>query len=101
MAAGIGAGDEVITVPMTFVATAAAIVYTGATPVFVDVHPDTWTMDPAKLEAAITPRTKAIVPVHLHGRLADMTAIRRIARARRRGGSPGRCGTRRSASRSP
>ncbi len=81
VAAGIGAGDEVITVPMTFVATAAAIVYAGATPVFVDVHPDTWNMDPAKLEAAITPRTKAIVPVHLHGRLADMTAIRRIAEA--------------------
>ena len=82
VAAGIGPGDEVITVPMTFVATVAAIVYANATPVFVDVDPATWTMDPTKIEAAITPRTKAIVPVHLHGRLADMTAIRRIAEAR-------------------
>ena len=80
VAAGIGPGDEVITVPATFVATVAAIVYANATPVFVDVDPATWNMDPAKLEAAITPRTRAIVPVHLHGRLADMTAIRRIAR---------------------
>lgn len=83
VAAGIGPGDEVITVPATFVATVAAIVYANATPVFVDVDPATWTMDPTKLEAAITPRTRAIVPVHLHGRLADMTEIRRIARRHR------------------
>ena len=69
-----------ITVPMTFVATTAAILYSGARPVFVDVHPDTWTMDPALIEAAITPRTKAILPVHLHGLMADMDAITAIAR---------------------
>ncbi len=79
LALGIGAGDEVITIPMTFVATVAAIRYTNATPVLVDVDPDTWTMDPAAIEAAITPRTKAIMPVHLHGRLADMAAILAIA----------------------
>jgi dTDP-4-amino-4,6-dideoxygalactose transaminase len=83
LAAGVGPGDEVITVPMTFVATAAAILYTGATPVFVDIDPSTWTMDPVELEAAITSRTKAILPVHLHGRLADMAEI--VAVARRHG----------------
>jgi dTDP-4-amino-4,6-dideoxygalactose transaminase len=83
LAAGIGPGDEVVTVSMTFVATVAAVLYTGATPVFVDIDPDTLTMDPAKIEAAITPRTKAILPVHLHGRLADMNAITSIARAHR------------------
>jgi dTDP-4-amino-4,6-dideoxygalactose transaminase len=70
LAAGVGAGDEVITVPMTFVATAAAILYTGARPIFVDIDPLTYTMDPRQLEAAITPRTKAIVPVHLYGQMA-------------------------------
>ncbi|MHC2691045.1 dTDP-4-amino-4,6-dideoxygalactose transaminase [Bradyrhizobium liaoningense] len=80
LAAGIGAGDEVITVSMTFVATTAAILYSGAKPVFVDVDPDTWTMDPALIEAAITPRTKAIMPVHLHGLMADMDPIMSIAR---------------------
>jgi dTDP-4-amino-4,6-dideoxygalactose transaminase len=80
LAAGVGAGDEVITVPMTFVATTAAILYSGARPVFVDVDPDTWTMDPGLIEAAITPRTKAILPVHLHGLMADMDAILAIAR---------------------
>lgn len=79
LALGIGAGDEVITVPMTFVATAAAIRYANATPVFVDIDPDTWTMDASKIEAAITPRTKAICPVHLHGRMADMSAILAVA----------------------
>ena len=83
LAAGVGPGDEVITTPTTFVATVAAIEYANATPRLVDIDPVTWTMDPAKLEAAITPRTKAIVPVHLHGRLADMRAIREIARAHR------------------
>lgn len=82
MAAGIGAGDEVITVSMTFVATTAAILYSGAKPVFVDVDPVTWTMDPAQIEAAITPRTKAILPVHLHGLMADMDPIMEIARRR-------------------
>ncbi len=80
LAAGIGPGDEVITVPMTFVATTAAILYSGAKPVFVDVDPDTWTMDPKLIEGAITPRTKAILPVHLHGLMADMDAIPAIAR---------------------
>jgi dTDP-4-amino-4,6-dideoxygalactose transaminase len=83
LAAGVGPGDEVITTPTTFVATVAAIEYANATPRLVDIDPLTWTMDLAKLEAAITPRTKAIVPVHLHGRLADMRAIREIARAHR------------------
>jgi dTDP-4-amino-4,6-dideoxygalactose transaminase len=80
LAAGVGPGDEVITVSMTFVATTAAILYSGARPVFVDVDPVTWTMDPGLIEAAITPRTKAILPVHLHGLMADMDAIMAIAR---------------------
>ena len=79
LAAGVGPGDEVITVPFTFVATVAAIGYAGATPVFVDIEPDYFTMDPAKLEAAITPRTKAIMPVHLYGQPADMDPILAIA----------------------
>lgn len=79
LAAGIGPEDEVITVPFTFVATVSAICYTGARPVFVDVEPVTLTMDPARIEAAITPRTKAIMPVHLYGQMADMSAIMEIA----------------------
>ncbi|MBY3022354.1 DegT/DnrJ/EryC1/StrS family aminotransferase [Rhizobium leguminosarum] len=79
LAAGVGPGDEVITVPFTFVATVSAICYTGARPVFVDVEPVTLTMDPAEVEAKITPRTKAIVPVHLYGQMADMDAIKAIA----------------------
>ncbi len=82
LSAGIGPGDEVITVPMTFIATASAIDYTGARPVLVDIDPTTWTMDPDRVEAAITARTKAIVPVHLHGRVADMDPILDIARRR-------------------
>lgn len=80
LAAGVGPGDEVITVPFTFVATVAAIRYTGARPVFVDIEPRSFTMDPAALTAAITPRTKAIVPVHLYGQAADMDPIVAIAR---------------------
>lgn len=79
LAAGIGPGDEVITVPFTFIATVSAICYTGAMPVFVDVEPVTLTMDPARIEAAITPRTKAIIPVHLYGQMADMDPINAIA----------------------
>jgi dTDP-4-amino-4,6-dideoxygalactose transaminase len=80
LAAGVGPGDEVITVPFTFVATVAAIEYANAKPVLVDVEPEFLTMDPAKLEAAITPRTKAIIPVHLFGQPADMDPIMAIAR---------------------
>src|SRR6267142_3405401 len=80
LAAGIGRGDEVITVPFTFVATVAAICYTGAHPVFVDIDPKSFTLDTAQLEAAITPRTKAILPVHLYGQPADMDPILAIAR---------------------
>jgi dTDP-4-amino-4,6-dideoxygalactose transaminase len=80
LAAGVGPGDEVITVPSTFVATVAAVTYCDAKPVFVDVDPLTYTMDPAGIEAAITPRTKAILPVHLYGNPADMDPILRIAR---------------------
>jgi dTDP-4-amino-4,6-dideoxygalactose transaminase len=80
LAAGVGRGDEVITVPFTFVATVSAIDYTGAKAVFVDIDPVTFTMDPAQLEAAITPRTKAIIPVHLYGQCADMDPILAIAR---------------------
>jgi dTDP-4-amino-4,6-dideoxygalactose transaminase len=83
LAAGVGPGDEVITVSMTFVATTAAILYCGARPVFVDIDPDAWTMDPSLVEAAVTPRTKAILPVHLHGLTTDMDPI--IAVARRHG----------------
>ena len=82
LAAGIGAGDEVITVPFTFVATAAAIEYARATPVFVDIDPETFTMAPSAIERAITPRTKAIMPVHLYGHPADMDPILDIARRR-------------------
>jgi dTDP-4-amino-4,6-dideoxygalactose transaminase len=80
LAAGVGPGDEVVTVPFTFVATVSAICYTGARPVFVDVEPRTFTMDAGSLEAAITPRTRAIVPVHLYGQMADMDPILEIGR---------------------
>lgn len=80
MAAGVGPGDEVITVPFTFVATVSAVQYAGATPVFVDVDARTLTMDVTAIESAITPRTKAILPVHLYGLPADMDPILDIAR---------------------
>jgi dTDP-4-amino-4,6-dideoxygalactose transaminase len=81
LAAGVGPGDEVITVPFTFVATVAAILYTGARPVLVDVEPGTFNMDPDRIEVAVTTRTKAIVPVHLYGQMADMDPILRVAGA--------------------
>jgi len=77
---GIGRGDEVITATNTFIATTEAISQAGATPVLVDVDDATLTLDPKKVEAAVTPRTKAIIPVHLYGQCADMDAIRGIAR---------------------
>jgi dTDP-4-amino-4,6-dideoxygalactose transaminase len=80
LAAGVGRGDEVITVPFTFVATVSAIDYTGAKAVLVDIDPQTFTMDPKAVEAAITPRTKAIIPVHLYGQPADMDPILAIAK---------------------
>jgi dTDP-4-amino-4,6-dideoxygalactose transaminase len=80
LAANIGPGDEVITVPFTFVATVAAIRYTGARPVFVDIEPRSYTMDPDQLKAAITERTKAILPVHLYGQAADWDPIQKVAR---------------------
>lgn len=81
-AVGVGPGDEVITSPITFASTANVIVHQGATPVFVDVEPDTINLDASLLEAAITPKTKAVIPVHLFGQACDMDAINAIARRR-------------------
>ena len=72
-------GDEVITTPFTFIATTNAIILAGATPVFVDINPDDFLIDPSKIEEAITDRTKAIIPVHLFGRMCDMKRINEIA----------------------
>jgi dTDP-4-amino-4,6-dideoxygalactose transaminase len=80
LAANVGPGDEVITVPFTFVASVATICYTGARPVFVDVEPQTCNMDVTRVAAAITPRTKAILPVHLYGHAADLDPLLELAR---------------------
>ena len=77
---GIGPGDEVITTPFTFIATAEVIANSGAKPVFVDIDPKTFNIDPSKIEKAITKKTKAIIPVHLFGQMADMDEIMRIAK---------------------
>ena len=79
-AAGVGPGDEVITASLTFIASALAVLQQNGIPVFVDIDPDTFCIDPAKIEAKITERTKAIIPVHLHGQPADMDEINAIAR---------------------
>jgi dTDP-4-amino-4,6-dideoxygalactose transaminase len=79
VALDIGPGDEVITTPHTWVSTAWAISYVGAKPVFVDIDTETWNLDPRRVEQAVTPRTRAILPVHLYGRACDLAALRRIA----------------------
>ena len=82
LAAGVGPGDEVVTTSNTFIATAEAISYTGARPVFVDIDPATANLDPARIEAAISRRTKAIIPVHLYGRPVDLDALLEIGQRR-------------------
>lgn len=79
LAYGVGVGDEVITTPMTFISSANSIIYVGAKPIFVDVEPDTGNINADLLETAITPKTKAILPVHLYGQMCDMKKIRKIA----------------------
>ena len=81
---GVGPGDEVITTPLSFIATTNAIVFTGAKPVFVDIDPDTFNIDPELVERAITKKTKAILPVHLYGLMADMESINKIAKKHNR-----------------
>lgn len=81
LACGVGPGDEVITTPATWISTSWAISYVGTRPVFVDVDPVTWTLDPALVERAITPRTRAILPVHLYGQAADLLRLRVLAEA--------------------
>jgi dTDP-4-amino-4,6-dideoxygalactose transaminase len=82
LACGVGPGDEVITTPAAWISTSWAISYVGATPVYVDVDPITYTLDPRLVEQAITPRTRAILPVHLYGQAADLESLGRIAKAR-------------------
>ncbi len=81
LAHAVGPGDEVITSPFTFIATANSVLFTGARPVFVDIDPQTYNLDVKQIETVITPRTKAIMPVHLFGLMADMNAIMELAEA--------------------
>jgi len=81
LALGVGPGDEVVTTPMTFIASVTAILHTGATPVFVDVEPQTGLLDVSRISQALTPATKAVLPVHLYGAMADMRALRAVADA--------------------
>ena len=76
---GLKPGDEVITTPFSFMATATSIIFTGAKPVFVDIEPDTWNIDPEAVRKAITPRTKAIMPVHLYGQSVNMGKLKEVA----------------------
>jgi dTDP-4-amino-4,6-dideoxygalactose transaminase len=82
LAAGVGPGDEVITVPFTFIASATSVLHTGARPIFVDVEPGSFNIDPTQVEAAITPRTRAVMPVSLYGQAADLPAIEAVTEGR-------------------